>query len=170
MDEVRDVEWSLLDAAIALRDAWIAVNPTTISNCFKKAGIIKTDIDTGNPDTEPTALEVEEDDEEDLIPLSTLVTRLRAQGNNITMGDLEVILETAPTCHIPTETEVLTSTEPTSTDTLDSGSEENGNDDDDDIEVRPITPKKFSVRSIQFADSTHMPISERHTLRRLTPS
>ena len=58
------------------------------------------------------------------------------------MGDLEVILETAPTCHIPTETEVLTSTEPTSTDTLDSGSEENGNDDDDDIEVRPITPKE----------------------------
>lgn len=34
--EMRDVEWSLRDAAIDLRDAWTAVTPTTISHFFKK--------------------------------------------------------------------------------------------------------------------------------------
>jgi len=115
-------------SAIALKDAWAAITPTMISNCFKKAGIVKAEI----PDTDPTIREDEDDDEEDLIPLSTLVTRLRAQGNAIAIEDLESMLDTAPTCHIPAQAEVIASIAPSAPATPDSDV-----DDDDDVVVPP---------------------------------
>lgn len=49
-DEVRDVKWSFLDPAIAER--CLDTYCTTISNCFKNAGNVKT----YNLDTELTVL------------------------------------------------------------------------------------------------------------------
>ena len=37
-DKKCEVQWSLLDALIAVRDAWESVKPSTISNCFRHCG------------------------------------------------------------------------------------------------------------------------------------
>lgn len=70
-------------------------------------------------------------------PLSILVPYIRDQG------DLEGILETAPTCHIPMETRCshrhrtkrLTAA-------LDSDVEENHNDNNNDIILQPVNLKE----------------------------
>ena len=76
MDKKEDYTIDVLKALVMIQRSWDGVKPTTIQNCFKKAGFVPTD--------PPSTDEDDEDDEEDNIPLAELVSRARAAGTEHT--------------------------------------------------------------------------------------
>jgi len=72
MERKQAFNWTILDAMYAVRRAWDAVTPSTISNCFCKAGV--------SPEASIT---LDEEDPDDDVPLSQLFRRYKAQGAEV---------------------------------------------------------------------------------------
>ena len=70
-------QWTLLDALLALNDAWSKVKPTTIANCYKHCGFVPRDPETQAAD--------DDYDAEDDLPLAMLAGNLCASGLMLVM-------------------------------------------------------------------------------------
>jgi transposase-like protein len=69
-------QWSILDAMDALCDAWKAVKPQTVANCFRHCGFVAPQPE----DSEAPAATEDLEDPEDDFPLSVLAARLQSIG------------------------------------------------------------------------------------------
>ncbi|GFS03162.1 tigger transposable element-derived protein [Elysia marginata] len=124
---------TLLDAVIILKQAWEKVEPATIRNCFKKAGLQASETETEGEN------EIEAEDPDVQLFLSRLLVEY---GIPDSLDDLENLDQDVPTAPSPSE-----EMNPSTTDSEREHQTEQAADDDDDQgeEMPPVSDESVAL-------------------------